>query len=323
MICAADLVETTPGQHPADAAWFLRGLMRHRRLLPGEPGPEARCAVDPCGSCIEPHLPRVRRFLASGSPVHMILPAFPAKSPSPRKVLGTLPDMAEEVALRFLQALCDDLAGARGTGARITICSDGRVFGDLVGVLEGDVARYARALRAMIARLDLPALDVFDLTDVSHAGDGPRASLAPFEEPLPAIAARVLSDPSEHALWCGLQRFLFEDRLGLPGGHSRTRLRRSCGELAYRVMQRSQAWSRLIAARFPHALRLSIHPQPPHGPKIGIRLGAASDRWLTPWHGVAVRVRGRFQLFHRHEAERMGGRLVDRDGRPSHFEIPC
>jgi pyoverdine/dityrosine biosynthesis protein Dit1 len=69
------------------------------------------------------------------------------------------------------------------------------------------------------------------------------------------------------------------------------------------------------------SLRLSIHPQGPHSEKIGILLGGANDNWLTPWHGVAVKQDDSFRFMRRHEAEELGGRMVERDGRPSYFQL--
>ena len=98
-------------------------------------------------------------------------------------------------------------------------------------------------------------------------------------------------------------------------------MRNECKDRAYRVIQRSDAWSRLITDCFPTALRLSIHPQSPHSDKIGILLGEADDVWLTPWHGVAVKKQGRFKFMHRREAEALGGRVVECEGRPSYYQV--
>src|SRR5947207_3061713 len=87
---------------------------------------------------------------------------------------------------------------------------------------------------------------------------------------------------------------------------SRTQVRNECKENTYLVMQRSDAWGRLLHDCFPGALRLSIHPQSPHAEKIGIRLGEASDVWITPWHGVAVECAGKFKLMRLSEAEDLG-----------------
>jgi pyoverdine/dityrosine biosynthesis protein Dit1 len=87
------------------------------------------------------------------------------------------------------------------------------------------------------------------------------------------------------------------------------------------VIQRSKAWGELVETKFPNAVRLSIHPQSCGDKKMGIRL-IEPDNWLTPWHGVAVEVDGRFMLLKRAQAEELGADLVHWDGRPSHFVLP-
>jgi len=130
----------------------------------------------------------------------------------------------------------------------------------------------------------------------------------------------VRASERHRALFNGVHRFLFEDRLVIEPGKSRNRLRNECRDRALRVIQRSEAWGRLIQECFPTALRLSIHPQPPHSDKIGILLGDAEDPWLTPWHGVALKTEAGFKLVRRHEAEALGARVARREGRASHYE---
>ncbi|SRR5258708_39166355 len=43
---------------------------------------------------------RVQWHVDQNTQLQLVLPAFPFKSPSTEKVLGTLPDMAEEITLR-------------------------------------------------------------------------------------------------------------------------------------------------------------------------------------------------------------------------------
>jgi pyoverdine/dityrosine biosynthesis protein Dit1 len=313
-----------PPEHPAlagKAEAVLRRLFRHRRLLPGA----GACATEPCGQCLALHLGRVRYFLRSGHPLHLVLPAFPAKSPSRRKTLGPLPDRAEELALAHLQHVCDELRVLHPPGARVTICSDGHVFGDLVGVGDADVTAYGEQLRAMIGRLGCTALDTFGMADLYEGADFPamREHLV-REYALPAEEVEARAHRSEHAaaLVNGIHRFLFEEQLDLRPGVSRTRLRNECRPLAYAVVRRSDAWGRLLADCFPTALRLSIHPQHPHADKIGILLGPADDAWLTPWHGAAVCGAGGWKLMRRDEAESLGARAVECDGRPQWLELP-
>lgn len=65
----------------------------------------------------------------AGRAVPMCLPAFPFKSPnSVSKVLGNLPDKAEEFALARLNGLCQAIGDVYTPGAKLTIISDGLVY---------------------------------------------------------------------------------------------------------------------------------------------------------------------------------------------------
>src|SRR5262249_32595007 len=142
-------------------------LFRHRRLPPDA----GTCATSPCEQCFSLHRTRVKHFLRANQSLHFVLPAFPAKSPSRRKTLGPLPDMAEELALRYLADVCDELRGLHAPGARVTICSDGHVFSDLVGVSDEDVTAYGKQIAALIESLGLPSLDTFDMADLYEGID--------------------------------------------------------------------------------------------------------------------------------------------------------
>ncbi len=73
--------------------------------------------------------PIVRRCVEAHDPVRMVLPAFPFKSGNRvDKVLGTTPDLGEELAMTRLQALCDDIRAVHSTGAEVVISSDGLVY---------------------------------------------------------------------------------------------------------------------------------------------------------------------------------------------------
>ncbi len=320
-VAAGILQPPTDADRMTRAEAILRRVFRHRRLSEGA----GRCAGEPCPQCFALHVGKVERFVASGEPVHLVLPAFPAKSANRRKTLGPLPDMGEELALRFLEGLCEEVREVHPPGARITICSDGRVFSDLVGVDDADVTRYDLAIRDLVERIGARRLDVFRLDDVLDAPDheGMRRHLVEsFAEPLEIVRRRAETFEAHRQMWNGIQRFLFEDRAELEPTKSRSQVKKACGELAHEVIRRSNAWSRLVADCFPDALRLSIHPQGPHSEKIGILLGKSDDAWLTPWHGVVVLSDRQFELVKRRDAEDRGACLVERDGRPSHFEMP-
>jgi Pyoverdine/dityrosine biosynthesis protein len=72
---------------------------------------------------------QVKQHLESQTAIRMILPAFPFKSPNKGgKILGDLPDAAEEVAMKHLHGLCVMIEEIHGPGAQLNIVSDGLMY---------------------------------------------------------------------------------------------------------------------------------------------------------------------------------------------------
>ncbi|MER7000260.1 isocyanide synthase family protein [Streptomyces sp. NPDC000410] len=285
---------------------LLRLLLPHRRPV-GSPGPTAEVYGHTPEACFPEQLDVLRAFVRADAPILLTLPAFPCKSPNPAKVTGALPDLGELLSLRFLDDLCARIADLHPPGARLLICSDGHVFGDLVGVSDQRVDAYAVALRRMIADNGLRHLDTFGLDAVwgSLGYDRKRALLErEFAEPMEILREEVRSGGPALAHYRGMIRFLVEDTYDWTG--SKAQLQQDCRRRAYGVLRRSRAWANLIAQHHPGSLRLSIHPQPCGSPKFGISLLEAEDNWLTPWHSVVVQTgTNRFRLMKRREAERV------------------
>jgi hypothetical protein len=77
----------------------------------------------------EKFLSVIGQFVSSGTRVDACLPAFPFKSANKvYKVLGTLPDKAEELALDRLNGMCARIKTVYPPGARVTIISDGITY---------------------------------------------------------------------------------------------------------------------------------------------------------------------------------------------------
>ncbi|MEU8972100.1 isocyanide synthase family protein [Streptomyces monashensis] len=304
---------TAPGTLPTDIGTAILGLLlpHHRTTDHAPPTPAAF-----------PHqLRRIADFVRAGAPIVFTLPGFPCKSPNPAKVLGHLPDQGERLSLDFLDALCARIEEIYPPGARMVLCSDGHVFGDLIGVPDEHIDAYADELRTHMARRELTRLSVFDLRD-AFAAVPPATRRAHVQDryapTVDALRAELRSDTHTLALYRGITRFLVEDTDGWTG--TRSALQRACRQRAYGVIQRSRAWGDLIAEHHPHAVRLSIHPQPIGAAKFGIRLLDTPDAWTTPWHSAALhRTDGTWTLMPRARAARLG-RLVQREGRASHFE---
>lgn len=74
-------------------------------------------------------LTSIDRFVQAGERVETCLPAFPFKSANKvYKVLGSLPDKAEELALQRLNHMCARIKDVYKPGARVTIISDGITY---------------------------------------------------------------------------------------------------------------------------------------------------------------------------------------------------
>jgi pyoverdine/dityrosine biosynthesis protein Dit1/AcrR family transcriptional regulator len=293
-------------------ATILRRVFRQRRALPG-------VADEPSEAALLLHAPLVRAQVRDQRPIELVLPAFPAKSPSAAKVLGKLPDAAEEIALATLERMVADLAVAHEPGASLVICSDGHVFADAVGVRDADVALYRKELERMVRATFGSRARIFGLEDVAPEPSPAKARawlLAGYGESIASLRERAERAPTLRSQIDGVHRFLAEDLRGAEAGLSLSQAKKRTRDAAYEVVRRSEAWGRLLRSVFPSAVRLSIHPQPDVSEKIGVHLAPTEDAWLTPWHAVALFDGESYRLVHRVDAEALGAVVVEERGRP-------
>ena len=280
-----------------------------------------------CYHCQGPHLDKVYQRVLRNRPVEFVLPAFPGKSPNLNKVLGHLPDLAEEQSLIFLNSLCESIREIYSPGVRIIICSDGRVFSDVVGMKEEHVTEYQNAIYSLIKELKLSYLSTFHLDEIAS-----KESFEAIREALVLTHGRsieqIRSDVKRggthsetHRMYCGLVKFLVEDQLHPENRISKSQIQKQSRKKAYQMIQRSNAWTNLISELFPAAIRLSIHPQACGSKKLGIQL-LGHETWMTPWHGVAVKLNGKLRLMKRWQAEELGANIVrDCAGQARYFEV--
>lgn len=104
------------------ASRILNIIHRYRlRRSPGEPERSDEGTLK--------FLSLIYNHVKAGRTVPMCLPAFPFKSANDlHKVLGALPDRAEELALANLNSLCAAVKAVYPPGALLTIISDGLVY---------------------------------------------------------------------------------------------------------------------------------------------------------------------------------------------------
>ncbi|MCM6778686.1 isocyanide synthase family protein [Nocardia sp. CDC159] len=317
----AEIGETRePLTEHAVAERILRIVFRRRRIA----DPTTPCASEPCPQCLAPHLDTVGRFIAAGKPISFVIPAFPAKSRNHRKTIGRLPDLGEQLALESVQSFCEQVSAVYSPGAVVTICSDGHVFSDALGIPDEHIDDYGAELMRIIRSIGGGAIGLYGLRDAmpNMSWDRRRVRLLDeYAETIDEIRESVRTDETARRMFNGIHRFVTEDHAVLLAELSATQRRNRAKQTAYEVVQRSQAWSRLVEQVFPGSVRLSIHPQDPHHSKIGFHLLRTDDSWLTPWHGVVLDDGVRQVLVKRARAEELGGRLVWRNSRPSHFVV--
>jgi len=308
---------------------ILAEIMKYRRL----PRKEKLCGDSKCSTCSTIHLPKIISAVRNQKPVTFVLPAFPGKSPNTNKVLGYMPDFAEKLSLSFLGDLCERVKNFYAPGIKIIICSDGRVFSDVVGMQESHVTSYQIELDKLIDEMSLKDISTFNLDHVykdlsfNQMRDELMKTYSKLSEFLKhkirsgAKSGATSEEVEANRMYRGITRFLFEDSLFPGQKKSRAAIQRDAKSRAYEVIRRSNAWSDLIEELFPEAVRLSIHPQACGSKKLGIRL-VGNESWMTPWHGVAMKTPEGHILVKRSEAEELGAKLIyDSLGRPSHYQL--
>jgi pyoverdine/dityrosine biosynthesis protein Dit1 len=277
------------------------------------------------------HRQKILNATRKNERIQFVLPAFPAKSPNRNKTLSDAPDFAELLSLRRLNAICARIGQIYGPGAEIIICSDGRVFSDLVQVSDEKITSYALEIENMIERHTLTHLKTYHLDHAFSDQVNPtnhhemrEALLSRYAQCPTLLREKIKVDAAALRLFNGMHRFIFEDRVVLEAstpGKSRERTRTESKEIAYELIRRSDAWSKLIEEFFPEAVRLSIHPQSDHSPKLGVQLAPSSDPWRTPWHSVALLKDGQFSLVRRKDAEEAGAILTYFEERYAYYEL--
>lgn len=288
---------------------LLKILFHHRRLTELS---EKKCRGILCTKCIRHPQHQIQQAVKEQRILTLILPAFPAKSANRQKTISENPDRGEIIGLTNLNELCQTLQKIYPVGVKLIICSDGRVFNDLVLVSDAHVDVYQKGIHQIIQDYQLSHLSTFSLDNVypNHNFLMMRELLmSEFGQPLDSLKKSLSLDPNARYQFNGIHRFIMEDQFALKPGQTKNQIRQEAKQTAYEVIRRSNAWSQLLRCYFPQSVRLSIHPQACGSEKIGIHFLPVSNRWSTPWHNVLLKNGPRWHLVKRQEAEQMGARF--------------
>lgn len=264
--------------------------------------PEASCDGGvKCEQCAVPLMEQIYYFVERGEPVSLVLPSFPFKMPGVHKTFGSpLPDKAEELSLTHLASINDQVKQFYSPGLRFTLASDGRIILPVWQCwwptlsLEG-IQVYNVGLEKLVSRVgNSDCIRLYQTLEKVYSGLPYMEQLGSFyrdyAEPLETVRARTKQQGAAAIAFQGNFAYFYHDgqqsqvKTGMP---AETVKKRSV-EAAYRAVQNSDALTRLLHAQLPHSIRLSVHPQPAHGSKLGFYMLPTREAWRTPWHCVAL-----------------------------------
>ncbi len=273
-----------------------------------------------------PIMKKIAAHMNEKKTLQFLLPAFPAKSPSLEKTAGVHPDLGEVLALSALNELCKKITEVYEPGAEVIICSDGRVFSDVVMVDDETIDQYSEWISNIIREFKFTHLSTFAMDDVHRDLKGPELRerlLWQYAKSVEEVRYLVVNDADFKGLFNGVHKFMVEDQNGLAENKvlSKNQLSKKAKNLTYELIRRSDAWSNLLTDQFDDALRLSIHAYPLHHEKFGVKLVSSSEKWATPWHNVTVKKGDHFELMHHSKALKLGAKKNHFGGKYVYFEL--
>lgn len=264
---------------------------------------------------------KIQSFVVAGEPLRFVMLGYPMKSPNFRdKVLGVLPDLAEQVSLQNFSRFADRIKEVYAPGANVTIVSDGYVFSDVLQVKDGIVAAYEEVVRDMSK--DFPIT-------IYNAGEfySKRFSIATVREKIitqfgvtdAELERRILMQPDTNMLYRGMIKFMTGD-LAIRDFISNSQLHKNAKIVARQMMVRNEAYGNLVSVEFADHIRLSMHPTVNNG-KYSFQLIPSPKAWTSPWHAALVVGKdGMYETIHRKDAQQRELELVYADGRPFYFK---
>jgi pyoverdine/dityrosine biosynthesis protein Dit1 len=300
-------------------------------------------------------LPIVSGQVERKESIKMLLPGFPFKSPNNQtKVLGALPDLGEELALKRLDGIAAAIEEVYEYGAEVHITSDGLVYNgpsrhtptaylrnfltshtDLLGVTDETVWNFGQAVRDMADSTNLTHLSFLRLWDLlgntgdfkskeyylAHASSIRQELKQRFGDAQFEADMAHKSTADMHMTHTKYLEFLEQD-LRFNEAHlalSEEGKKAHMADTAKEMMGRWKAFSAALAAVPTQYVRLSIHDSG-GADKLSMALIPQREKGAlgaTPWHStLVVESDGTFTQMQRCKVDGGKYELVERYGRP-------
>jgi len=265
----------------------------------------------------------VREFMESGKPIAMLLPAFPFKSPNPKKTIAGHFDMAEKLALEKIHNFCESVKRFYPPGVAFVLVSDGRVYNSQFEISLESVLSFQQAVKENCNSEYITIVGLEDFFPRTSVADKRDVLLRLFGQTIEFVKERIKNDPDFNRVYCGFKHFMMEE-LHFPHKTTWKIKRDKSSEHAKEMMRSNDVYGRLLECLFPHHIRLSIHPHS-NVSKVGIQMTpivpGADFQWGTPWHNCALlRKNGEWQLIRKNMAMSRGYKLIENGSLPYYLE---
>lgn len=263
---------------------------------------------------------RVDGFVQQNKPVPFYMLGFPFKSSNKRdKVLGDLPDMAEQKTLENFARFDGEIKKVYSNGVKISMVSDGYVFNDLLGIEDRTVEDYKKTSMELGQDAKAP-VQFLDLRDF-YTRDIPEARNKVMEQfgiTSEKLEYEILFNPDVNYLYRGMNIFMIEE-LAVRTFPSRHQLKAAAKKMVREMMLRNEAYSNLARREFGDQIRLSMHPSVNNGQKYSFKLIEGNAKY-SAWHSAILFKGAEMETIHRIDAEQAGYELVYENGRPYYFK---
>lgn len=263
---------------------------------------------------------KISYFVERNLPVEFSMMGVPFKSINNRdKVLGTLPDLGEQLMMQNFQRFNKLIQAVHPPGIKLHLVSDGFAFNNLMDVADTTVEAYEEIVKDMASIAPVQVYDMRDFYDRNTPLDILRDKLySQFGITEAELERRIQFDADVNGLYKGMIQFMGGD-LSIRHFDSGNQLQKAAKAMARKMMFANEAYSRLVQSELGDKIRLSMHPSINNGVKYSFQLIHSDRANKSPWHCAILLQNGQYITLHRKDAEAAGYELVYKDGRPWFF----
>ncbi len=264
---------------------------------------------------------RFELFVNKGEQIKFSMLGYPFKSQNTRdKVIGPIPDLAEEVSLKNFDHFTRKVKSIYSPGAKVTIVSDGLGFSDVVGISDITTVEYYERSIDMSNKESVEFIDIRDF----YPGMGLQAARDKMVRQFPVteleLQNRILNDPNVNELYRGMIKFQTLE-LAIYEHSSKNSLQNEAKRMARQMMFRNESFSAMVKSEFGSHIRLSMHNSTNDGTKYSFQLIPSPKAWTSPWHcAILINSDGVMETIHRKDVDLSSAELVYQNGQPYYFQ---